>query len=48
MKGYVYILKDDAGRNYIGSSQDVANRLRRHLSGYVHTTRRMKNPRIVF
>jgi predicted GIY-YIG superfamily endonuclease len=48
MKGFVYILKDDFGKNYIGSSTNVPNRYKRHLSGFVYTTHRMRNPKLVF
>ncbi|MEK7116959.1 MAG: GIY-YIG nuclease family protein [Patescibacteria group bacterium] len=47
MKGYVYILKDDNGKFYIGSSKNTDERYKRHLSGFVFTTHRMKNPKIV-
>jgi len=48
MKGYVYILKDDNGRFYIGSSRKPMERYEKHMSGSVFTTHRMKNPKIVF
>ncbi len=48
MKGFVYILKDDNHRYYIGSSTNPQQRYERHLSGFVYTTRRMKNPKIIF
>jgi len=48
MKGFVYILQDELGRYYIGSSADVTKRLKRHVGGWVHTTRRMNNPKLVF
>ena len=47
MPGFVYILEDDMHMFYIGSSTDVEARFKRHLSGFVHTTHRMKNPKIV-
>jgi len=47
MKGYLYILEDDNGRYYIGSSSKPLERYKRHLSGLVYTTHRMKNPKIV-
>lgn len=47
MTGYVYILKDDDDKYYIGSSKDVSARFERHLSGLVYSTHRMNNPRIV-
>jgi putative endonuclease len=48
MSGFVYILEDDLNKYYIGSCEDVDVRYRRHLGGWVYTTRRMKNPKIVF
>jgi putative endonuclease len=39
---FVYILRDEAGRHYIGMTSDVENRLRQHRSGGTQTTRRMK------
>ncbi len=48
MRGFVYILIDDNHRFYIGSSTDVEQRYKRHLSGFVFTTHRMKNPRLIF
>ena len=47
MPGFVYILQDDLKKYYIGSCADVDIRFKRHLSSRVHTTRRMKNPKIV-
>ena len=47
MPGFVYILEDDFHKYYIGSSEDVPKRYIRHLGGWVYTTHRMKNPRIV-
>ncbi len=46
MPGFVYILRDDFGKYYIGSTENVDVRYKKHLSGSVYTTRRMKNPRI--
>jgi len=48
MKGYVYILQDDNERYYIGSSTNPDQRFIRHLSGFVFTTHRMKNPKMIF
>ena len=47
MKGFVYILEDDLGKYYIGSTTDPYERYKRHLSGFVYTTHRMKNPRMI-
>jgi len=47
MSAYVYILKDERGKFYIGSTPDVEKRLKQHLAGYTQTTRNMKNPELV-
>lgn len=46
--GFVYILEDDNNKYYIGCSEEVSARYKDHLNGLVYTTRRMKNPKIVF
>jgi len=48
MSGFVYILKGDMDKYYIGSSENVGERFKEHLGGAVYTTSRMKNPKIVF
>jgi predicted GIY-YIG superfamily endonuclease len=48
MSGYVYILEDDNQKYYIGSSTKPLERYKRHLSGFVFTTHRMKNPKLIF
>jgi len=48
MKGYVYILKDEKGKFYIGSTDDIERRFKQHTQGHTQTTRNMKNPGIVF
>lgn len=48
MSGFVYILRDDDDRFYIGSTDRPNERMARHASGYTQTTRNMKNPRRVF
>jgi putative endonuclease len=47
-KGLVYILQDDTGRYYIGSTNDINRRLKQHSQGQTSTTHRFKNPRLVF
>ncbi|CAN5708403.1 hypothetical protein BH23PAT2_BH23PAT2_02780 [soil metagenome] len=47
-KSVVYILKDDKGTYYIGSTIDIERRLRQPQSGHTHSTHRMTNPRLVF
>ena len=44
MKGFVYILKDDKNKFYIGSTSDLERRMRQHKSEHTQTTNRMKNP----
>jgi putative endonuclease len=39
---FVYILRDAAGRHYIGMTSDLAKRLEQHRRGGTQTTRRMK------
>ncbi len=47
MIGFVYILEDERGRYYIGSTTDIKRRLRQHGYGHTKTTSRMKNQRVV-
>jgi len=47
MKGYVYILRDEKGKFYIGSTTDIKRRLRQHSNKHTATTNRMKNPQPV-
>jgi predicted GIY-YIG superfamily endonuclease len=47
MKGYVYILQDDNGKYYIGSTSDLARRMRQHALRYTPTTKRMAKPRLI-
>ncbi|MBI2356227.1 MAG: GIY-YIG nuclease family protein [Candidatus Doudnabacteria bacterium] len=46
MPGFVYILEDDLNKYYIGSCENIDARYKRHLTGWVATTNRMKNPRV--
>ena len=42
MAGYVYILRSKKNsRYYIGSTNDVARRVKQHELGYVYSTKRM-------
>jgi len=38
---YVYILRGDSGRHYIGITNDLEARLYQHRNGHTHTTRRL-------
>lgn len=44
MKGFVYILKDDNNKFYIGSTSDLERRMKQHEKNHTKTTHRMKNP----
>lgn len=47
MKACVYILQDENGKFYVGSTIDVEKRLKQHFAGHTQTTRNMKNPKLV-
>jgi len=47
MKGFVYILKDERKKFYVGSTSDIGRRIKQHLAGHTQTTRNMKEPRLV-
>lgn len=48
MNPCVYILKDIKGAFYIGSTNDLARRMRQHLAGHTQTTDRMDKPSLLF
>jgi len=48
MKAYVYILKSESGKYYIGSTTDLSRRLKQHNSGHTYTTKRLRGCTIVF
>lgn len=48
MNGYVYILKDEKDKFYIGSTSDLDRRICQHKQGHTQTTRNMANPVLVF
>jgi predicted GIY-YIG superfamily endonuclease len=48
MPAHVYILKDDNGKYYVGSTNDFTRRIKQHDQKHTFTTRRMKNPKLVF
>lgn len=44
----VYVLRDLNGKLYIGFSSNLRVRLKEHLQHKVYTTRRMKEPTLVY
>jgi len=46
-RGFVYILRDNKGKLYIGSTSDIMRRMKQHASGHTQTTRNMKNAELV-
>lgn len=47
MKYYVYILKNEAGKFYVGSTNNLERRIKQHLYGHSQTTKAMRNPKLV-
>lgn len=47
MKGFVYILKNENGKFYVGSTNNLERRLKQHCAGHTQTTRLMKGVRLV-
>jgi predicted GIY-YIG superfamily endonuclease len=45
---FVYILKNDNGRYYIGSTDNLSDRIRHHFGGYTPSTKRLGNLQLVF
>jgi predicted GIY-YIG superfamily endonuclease len=48
MPAFVYILKDDNGRYYVGSTTNLPRRMSQHRTKHTSTTARMKNPKLCF
>ncbi len=44
---YVYILKSEYNRYYIGSTENLDERLKHHLGGYTPSTKRLGRLRLV-
>ncbi|GIW65241.1 MAG: excinuclease ABC subunit C [Candidatus Parcubacteria bacterium] len=45
---YVYVIKSENGKCYIGRTNDLKRRFKEHLMGKNHTTHRMKNIKLIF
>ncbi len=45
---YVYILKSNKGKYYIGSTVDIGKRIKQHKQGSTPSTHRMGNMGLVF
>ena len=48
MKAFVYFLKTESGKYYIGSTVDLDRRLKQHKSGHTHSTKRMGKLELIF
>ncbi|MEA1979657.1 MAG: GIY-YIG nuclease family protein [candidate division Zixibacteria bacterium] len=48
MNAFVYILRDQNGKYYIGSTTDLKRRMNQHDSGHTRTTRNMNFPKLIF
>ena len=47
MKAFVYILRDEKRKFYVGSTSDLERRLRQHEGKHTQTTKNMFNPKLV-
>ncbi|MBI2109283.1 MAG: GIY-YIG nuclease family protein [Parcubacteria group bacterium] len=45
---YVYILQNENGRYYVGSTSNLEKRMQHHRGGYTPSTRRLKAFQLVF
>ncbi len=45
---FVYILKTESGKYYIGSTTDVERRLKQHQNGHTHSTKRLGEVSLIF
>ncbi|MGB9847741.1 MAG: GIY-YIG nuclease family protein [Minisyncoccia bacterium] len=45
---YVYLLKDEFSKIYIGYTHDLRKRLKEHLNKRVFTTKRMGNIKLIY
>jgi putative endonuclease len=46
--GYIYILKNEKGKYYIGSTTDIQRRMKQHREGHTSSTHRMGKLELVF
>ena len=47
MSGFLYILKDDAGKLYVGSTDNIDRRMYQHRHKHTQTTARMDGPKLM-
>ncbi len=45
---FLYILKNDKGKYYVGSTVNIERRFKQHLSGHTHSTARLGILQLVF
>ncbi|OGI88457.1 hypothetical protein A2995_01495 [Candidatus Nomurabacteria bacterium RIFCSPLOWO2_01_FULL_33_24] len=45
---FVYILKSEGGKYYVGSTEDLGIRLKHHIGGYTPSTKRLGKIKLVF
>ncbi len=45
---WVYILKTETGKYYIGSTSDLKRRVKNHFSGQTPTTKRLRTESVIF
>jgi len=48
MKAWLYILRSEEDRYYIGSTNNKDRRIKQHLSGYTRTSRVLKTYELVY
>ncbi len=45
---YVYILKTESGKYYVGSTTDLRKRMSHHVGGFTPSTKRLGNNELIF
>jgi len=45
---WIYILRNDEGRHYVGSTENLSSRLKHHEGGHTPSTKRLGNLKLVF